>query len=77
MQEERKNDLSRKRAEAGRRGGQQTFAKYGRDHMIMIAKRGAEMFHKLYKLEPVGMTQFAVVHRETGETISFLSGRPW
>ncbi len=67
--------LSRKRAEAGRRGGISTVARHGVEHMQKIGRAGARVFHDRYQLTPVGLAQFAVVHRMTGETVAFLDGR--
>lgn len=72
-----KESLSRKRAAAGRRGGCVTVARYGVEHMQKIGAKGAKVFHSRYRLTPVGTSQFAVVHRETGEVKSFLDGMPF
>jgi hypothetical protein len=45
--------------------------------MQKIGKKGARVFYERYKLEPAGTSDFAVVHRETGEVVAFLSGRPF
>lgn len=63
--------------EAGRRGGLATVARHGKDHMRAIGKRGAQIFHERYSLKPVGTSDFAIVKRDTGEFVRFLSGRPW
>lgn len=62
---------------AGQLGGRATLARYGHDHMRRIGKRGAVTFHRLYQLEPAGINDFAILKRETGEVIAFLSGRPY
>jgi hypothetical protein len=72
-----KTNIQTKRREAGKRGGLATLAKYGKDHFKQIGKRGAAVFHRRYSLSPFGMDDFAVVKRETGEVIAFLSGRPY
>jgi len=69
-----KESLSRKRAEAGRRGGLATLAKYGAAHMKVIGAKGAKVFHSRYRLDPVGTSQFAIVNRETNEVKAFLNG---
>lgn len=69
--------LSRKRAAAGRRGGRATVARHGVEHMRTIGAKGAKVFHSRYKLEPVSLNDFAIVHRETGEVKNFLNGKPF
>ena len=58
--------LSRKRAEAGRRGGLSTVARHGVQHMQKIGRAGARVFWARYRFSPVGLNQFAVVRRDTG-----------
>lgn len=60
---------------AGQRGGLATLARHGPEHFRQIGQRGAATFHRRYKLEPFGLNDFRIVRRETGETVSFLSGR--
>lgn len=72
-----KESLIRKRREAGRRGGLATHAKHGSEHMRTIGAKGAKVFHSRYRLEPVMLNDFAIVHRETGEVRAFLSGLPF
>jgi hypothetical protein len=63
---------------AGQIGGRETLARYGPEHMSAIGKRGAAVFWKRYKLEPAGLSDFAVVNRQTGVIKNFLSGGvPW
>ncbi|MCQ3938444.1 MAG: hypothetical protein DPW18_15555 [Chloroflexi bacterium] len=69
--QERSNN---KKREAGRQGGLRTVARYGIEHMRRIGKKGAEAFHSRYRLEPVRLNDFTIVHRETGEVKAFLSG---
>lgn len=65
-----------KRKEYGKRGGLATVQKHGKEHMRTIGKRGAATFHKRYKLQPVGLNDFAIVKRsDTRVVIGFLSGR--
>lgn len=66
-----------KKATAGRRGGETTLKKYGVDHFRQIGKKGAMVFHSRYKLEPVNMSNFAIVNRVTGEVKAFLNGKPF
>lgn len=63
--------------QAGKRGGLATLARHGKSHFQKIGKRGAAVFWKLYRFEPAGMSDFAIVHRETGEVKNFISGKPW
>ena len=60
--------------EAGRKGGRATVAKHGRGHMQKIGRKGAQVFHERYMLEPFGIGDFAVVHRESKRVVAFLSG---
>ena len=68
-------ELNQKRVAAGRAGGLATKRKYGRVYFQDIGKKGGQVLHARYKLEPVGMDDFALVHRETGIVKAFLSGR--
>jgi hypothetical protein len=65
------------KAQAGRKGGFSTVQKYGREHMQQIGARGARTFWSRYRLAPAGTSDFAVIRRDTGEAVAFLSGRPW
>lgn len=69
--------LSRKRAEAGRRGGLSTVVRHGVQHMQKIGRAGARVFWARYRFSPVGLNQFAVVRRDTGQAVAFLDGRPF
>lgn len=68
--------LSEKRAIAGRKGGRKTARKYGKRYMRRLARWGAHVMHSLYRMEPVLLNDFALVHRETGKPVALLSGRP-
>lgn len=72
-----KESLSRKRREAGRRGGLATHARHGSEHMRAIGAKGAKVFHSRYRLEPVNLNDFAIIHRDTGEVKAYLSGLPF
>jgi len=74
---QRKKDLSRKRAAAGRAGGLTTVRRYGNLYMRAIGRRGARVFHARYKLVAVFQDDFAIVDRETNLTKAFLSGMPF
>lgn len=68
--------LRMKRREWGRRGGNATVQKHGRDHMSKIGRRGAETFHKRYMLQAVGLNDFAIVLRKDPRiVIGFLNGK--
>ena len=69
--------LSKKRADAGRRGGMRTLEKHGVDHFKKIGAIGARVFHRRYRLAPVGLDNFAIVNRETNEVKAFLNGLPF
>ena len=53
------------KSEAGRLGGRATVKKHGKSHMVTIGKLGAEVTWTKYKLQPVGLNQFAMVEIET------------
>lgn len=66
--------LNQKRKDAGARGGAATLARHGRAHFKKIGAIGAKVFHDRYRLEPVDLNDFAIVHRETNEVKAYLSG---
>jgi len=53
--------------QAGRKGGRATFARYGREHMQAIGKRGARTTWTRYRLSPIGTNNFALVDRQTNQ----------
>ncbi len=57
------------------RGGRRTVKRHGKRYMKRLARWGAQRMHSLYKLEPVLLNDFALVHKETGHVIALLSGR--
>jgi hypothetical protein len=62
------------KSQAGRKGGQTTAKRYGRQYMSQLGKRGAIAFWKLYKLSPIGLSNFAIVKRTNGEIIGYTNG---
>jgi hypothetical protein len=54
-----------------------TLERYGVQHFKRIGSKGAKVFHSRYKLTPVGISDFAVVNRLTGEVRAFISGMPF
>lgn len=60
-------NLTEVRRQAGRLGGLATVAKYGRDHMRTIGKRGAAELYRRYTLAPAGVSGWALVDRITGK----------
>lgn len=56
------------------KGGKTTSKKYGKDHMRAIGKKGAESTWAKYTLQPVGLNNFALVEKETGEVKAYLNG---
>jgi hypothetical protein len=68
--------LSEKRAIAGSRGGKRTAKRFGKRYMRKIGKWGAHVMHSRYALEPVALNDFALVHRDTGQVVALLSGKP-
>ncbi len=67
--------LSDKRRDAGSKGGKTTVKRYGKRHMKKLGKWGAHRMHATYRLVPVDLNDFALVHRKTGETKAYLSGK--
>lgn len=65
------------KSESGRKGGQQTLRRHGKQHFKKIGAQGAKVTWTRYGLKPVGTSQFAMVHRETGEIKAFLAGVPF
>ncbi len=60
---------------AGALGGQTTLAKYGAKHFQQIGKRGAAVTWQRYELRPAGVSDFAMIRKDTGEVIAFINGR--
>ncbi len=60
---------------AGQLGGLATLARYGREYMREIGRRGARTTWQRYRLLPLGTSDFALVNRATGEVKAYLSGR--
>lgn len=60
---------------AGQLGGLSTLARHGKAHFQQIGKRGALTTWQRYKLEPAGLSDFAMTNRKTGEVKAVLSGR--
>jgi hypothetical protein len=58
--------------QAGSKGGKTTFQKYGPSHMSTIGKRGAATTWTRYSLKPIGLTEYAMTHRETGKIIRII-----
>jgi len=56
--------------EIGRRGGQTTAKRYGREHMAKIGRRGAAAFYARYQLIPLETNQFGIVDRNTKKLIA-------
>lgn len=63
--------------QAGRLGGIATVKKHGKNHMRSIGKKGAQRFHELYQLHPVGQMDFAVVRRSDNTIVSFTNSSTW
>lgn len=61
------------KSEAGRLGGLTTSRRYGKIYMREIARRGAAMFWKKYRLSPIGMANFAIVDRQTNKIVGFMA----
>lgn len=61
---------------AGSLGGLATLRKHGRQYMRDIGKRGASVTWERYELRPAGISDFAMIDRQTGEVKAYLSGHP-
>lgn len=57
------------KSQAGRLGGLSTVKRHGKQHMAEIGRKGAEAFHKLYRLEPISMNDFAIIDRATNKPL--------
>lgn len=68
--------MSMTKAQAGSKGGKKTAKRYGKRYMRKLGKWGAHRMHATYRLIPVDLNDFALVHRETGEVKAYLSGKP-
>jgi general stress protein YciG len=62
------------RRQAGRLGGLATVARYGKEHMAAIGRKGAAAFWAKYTLFPMQLNDFAIVRRDTGEIVNSLNG---
>ena len=62
--------------QAGRKGGQATVQRHGREHMAEIGTRGAAVTWQRYHLSPVGQSGWAMVDRETNEVKTFINYIP-
>jgi len=68
--------MNQVKQDAGRKGGLATLKKFGKRYFKKLGKWGAHRMHATYKLEPVDLNDFALVHRETGKVKAYLSGKP-
>jgi general stress protein YciG len=62
--------------QAGSKGGRETFARHGPQHMREIGKAGARATWSRYHLSPVGQSGWAMVDRETGKVKTFVNYIP-
>jgi hypothetical protein len=67
--------LSEKKRIAGGMGGRKTVRRHGKRYMKRLGKWGGHRTHSLYRMEPVLLNDFALVHRQTGVVVALLSGR--
>lgn len=58
------------RRNAGRKGGLAVFNKYGSEYMRQIGKKGAEVFHSIYYVQPVGIRSWVIVGRKDNKIIT-------
>jgi hypothetical protein len=62
------------KSEAGRLGGKALFEKHGSDHMRRIGTNGAIAFWKRYTIQPVHISGWAIVYRDTMQIKTVMSG---
>jgi general stress protein YciG len=62
--------------QAGRKGGETTVAKHGREHMAEIGTRGAKATWTRYALKPVNQSQYVMVDRRTNEIKAIINYLP-
>lgn len=67
--------MKKTKRESGQLGGLATLARHGKTHFQHIGRRGALTTWQRYKLEPAGLSDFAMTNRKTGEVKAVLSGR--
>ena len=65
---------AQQRIDRARKGGLGLVKARGTEHMHAIGLKGAEAFYKLYKWEPAGQTQFALVRLSDNKVIAFSDG---
>lgn len=63
--------------QAGSLGGTSTVKRYGKAYMQSIGKKGADAFHKKYRLSPIGLANYAIVNRETNEIVNTTNSSLW
>lgn len=62
------------KSEAGKLGGLANLRNNGRSHMKKIGSRGGRSTWQRYRLVPVDVNLFAMVHRKTGVVVAIRSG---
>jgi hypothetical protein len=62
------------RRRAARNGGLALLLRYGPAHFAELGRKGAAVFHKKYRLQPINTSDFAIVDRETGKIINTIHG---
>ena len=60
-------ELREVKRRAGAMGGRATLAKYGREYMQAIGRRGAAALWRRYALYPYELSKYALVDRATGK----------
>ena len=71
-----KRAVDQQKAAAGSKGGKRTVKRYGKKYMRQLGSWGGFRMHATYRMVPVALNDFALVHRETGKVKAFLSGKP-
>lgn len=57
-----------------RLGGVAIREKYGMEYLRELGRRGALAYWKKYRLVPVGISEWHIVNRETGEVVGTRRG---
>lgn len=64
------------RKEVASLGGRAVYKKYGSSYMSKIGRLGYIAMLENYSLQPVDLSDFAIISRATGKIVAYLSGKP-
>jgi hypothetical protein len=48
--------------------------RYGLNYFSEIGKKGAEVFHKRYKIVPIGTSQYGIINRTDNSFVNYFGG---